>query len=98
MRYTPLLLFLPLLAACEDALGPAGGCQREMRETQDTFGKDFTRASSGNDGSVYWETWVYPPRGDNPGRTFTFRWGTSMSCEVIPGSVNSLIPSRSIDL
>lgn len=102
MRSTTILLAAGIVVSgCSDALGPAGGCDSEMRETRRIYGFPDDVRSEENSGDFF-ETWTYEPDGSEPGRFIVFRWGNSIDGCVVDDPVSidlvpivSLSPTRS---
>lgn len=71
-----------LLAGCQDLIGLGGGCAGEMQTVRRAEGPP-DRNPRTRTGGDYMEQWIYLASSGEPGRVYTFRWGTSHeSCEM----------------
>jgi hypothetical protein len=84
MRRAPLLLVvLPLLTGCVDALGIGSSCSSEMRDVRAAHGGPPDETQRDEDRGDYTEVWYF----DDSRRRYTFRWGVSYAeCDVQSGS------------
>lgn len=84
MRRTPLLLLvLPLVTGCVDALGIGSTCAARMRDVRASEGGPPDETQRDEDRGDFTEVWYF----DDSRRRYTFRWGVSYAeCDVRSGS------------
>lgn len=92
MRTIVVGLSIFLLAGCQDLVGLGGSCAGEMQSVRRLEGPPDRnpRTRTGND---FTEQWVYLASGGEPGRVYTFRWGTSWdSCQMSGPAPLDVVP------
>ena len=87
-----LAFFVLLLAGCQDLIGLGGSCAGEMQAVRRAEGSP-DRNPRTQVGGDFTEQWVYLASGGEPGRVYTFRWGTSHeSCEMFGPAPLDVVP------
>lgn len=92
MRTIIALLGFLVVIGCQDLTGLGGSCAAEMQSVRRHEGSP-DRNSRTRQGGDFIEQWVYLASGGEPGRVYTFRWGTSNDlCEMMGPAPLNVIP------
>lgn len=92
MRTIIATLVLLLVTGCQDLTGLGGNCAAEMQSVRRAEGPP-DRNSRTRQGGDFIEQWVYLASGGEPGRVYTFRWGTSNDlCDMMGPAPLNVIP------